>query len=76
MHKQLLMLLLIYEFYQLSEEAVKAYVSLDDILACPFKEKIGRAKYIPESELAGFDEIFGEMNAQIKALMQGGEDDV
>ena len=76
MHKQLLMLLLIYDFYTLSEEAVKAFVSLDDILACPFKEKIGRAKYIPEKDIAAFDEIFSEMSAEIKALMQGGSENV
>ena len=76
MQKQLLMLRLIYEFYHLSEGAIRCYVSLDDILLCPFKEKIGRAKYIPEEELASFDEIFAEMNAQIKALAQGGEENV
>ncbi len=75
MHKQLLMLRLIYEFYRLSEEAVRAYVALDDILASPFKERIGRAKYIPETELSEFDAIFDEMNAQIKALEQGGRED-
>ena len=76
MTKQMLMLRLIYEFYTLSEEAIKSYVSLDDILACPFKDKIGRAKYIPEENLSDFDGIFSAMNAQIKALEQGGEDDV
>ena len=76
MTKQMLMLRLIYEFYTLSEEAIKSYVSLDDILACPFKDKIGRAKYIPEDNLVEFDGIFSAMNAQIKALEQGGEDDV
>ncbi len=74
LHKQLLMLLLIYEFYTLSEEAVKNYVSLDDILALPFMEKIGRAKYIKEDSLGEFDAIVGEMSSQIKALAQGGED--
>ena len=73
MQKQLLMLRLIYEFYELSEAAIKAYVSLDDILLCPFKEKIGRAKYIPEENIAEFDAIFSEMNAEIKALAQGGD---
>ncbi len=76
MHKQLLMLLLIYEFYTLSEEAVRNYVSLDDILALPFMEKIGRAKYIREDDLGAFDAIIGEMSSQIKALSQGGEEDV
>ncbi len=75
MHKQLLMLKLIYDFHTLSEEAIKSYVSLNDVLACPFKEKIGRAKYIPEDNLAEFDGIFAEMSAEIKALAQGGEED-
>ena len=76
LQKQLLMLKLIHDFYTLSGEAVKSFVSLDDILACPFKEKIGRAKYIPEGNLADFDEIFAAMSAEIKALAQGGEEDV
>ena len=76
MQKQLLMLKLIHEFYTLSEEAVKSFVSLEDILSCPFKERIGRAKYIPEDKLSDFDGIFGAMSAEIKALAQGGEEDV
>ena len=76
MNKQLLMLRLIYDFYTLSEEAVKSYVSLDDILSCPFKERIGRAKYIPEENLSEFDGIFSAMSAEIKALAKEGEDDV
>ncbi len=76
LQKQLLMLRLIFEFYRLSEEALGQYVSLDDILACSFKEKIGRAKYIPEEELSEFEEILRGMNAEIKALEQGGSEDV
>ena len=76
MQKQLLMLRLIHDFYTLSEEAIKSFVSLDDILACPFKDRIGRAKYIPEDKIAEFDGIFGAMSAEIKALAQGGEEDV
>lgn len=76
MTKQMLMLRLIHEFYTLSEEAVKKFVSLDDILACSFKDKIGRAKYITEENLAEFENIISSMNAEIKALEQGGEEDV
>lgn len=76
MQKQLLMLRLINDFYTLSSEAVKSFVSLDDILACPFKERIGRAKYIPEDNLAEFDEISRAMITEITALTQGGEEDV
>ena len=76
MKKQLLMLRLIYEYNRLACEAVDAYADFSDILACPCREKIGRAKYIPEEELASFDGIFSEMNAELKAVAQGGEEDV
>ena len=76
MQKQLLLLKIIYDFYTLSSRAIEKYVALNDILACPFKDKIGRAKYITEDNLAQFDEILSDMNAQIGALTQGGEEDV
>jgi len=74
--KQFLMLKLIYEFHRLANEAIANYASLDDVLACSCKEKIGRAKYIPEEEISSFDEIFALMNAELKAVAQGGERDV
>ena len=76
MKKQLLMLRLIYEYNRLAGEAVDAYADFSDILVCPCREKIGRAKYIPEEELASFDGIFSEMNTELKAVAQGGEEDV
>ena len=74
--KQFLMLRLIYTFHKLAGEAVAAYADLGEILACPCKEKIGRAKYIPEENLYDFDEIFREMNAELKALAAGENEDV
>ncbi len=76
MKKQLLMLRLIYEFNRLAGEAIEAYADFSDVLACPCREKIGRAKYIPEEELASFDEIFTQMNQELKAVAEGGEADV
>ena len=76
MRKQFLMLKLIYEFNRLAGEAVASYADLDDILACSCKEKIGRAKYISEDEIAQFDEIFVTMNEELKALAVGGSEDV
>ena len=73
--KQLLMLGLICDFNRLAGEALANYADLDEILALPVREKIGRAKYIPEEELARFAEISKELNAQIKAVAQGGEAD-
>ena len=76
MQKQFLMLKLIYEFNRLAGEAIASYADLDDILACSCKEKIGRAKYIEEENLAQFDEIFTTMKAELKAITEGGNDDV
>ena len=76
MQKQFLMLKLIYEFNRLAGDAVASYADLDDILACSAKEMIGRAKYIPETEIERFDGIFKTMNAELKALAAGGNDDV
>ena len=76
MNKQFLMLKLIYEFNRLAGEAIANYADLDDILACSCKEMIGRAKYIPEENMSAFDEIFKTMNGELKALAQGGSDDV
>lgn len=76
MNKQFLMLKLIYEFNRLASEAIASYASLDEILACSCKEMIGRAKYIAEEEISKFDEIFKAMAAQLKAVAEGGSDDV
>ena len=76
MQKQFLMLKLIYEFNRLAGEAIASYADLDDILNCSCKEKIGRAKYIEEENLAQFDEIFNTMKAELKAVTEGGNDDV
>ena len=70
------MLKLIYEFNRLAGEAIGNYADLNDILACSCKEMIGRAKYISEDEIAQFDEIFSTMNAELKAIKEGGNDDV
>ena len=69
--KQFRMLSLINDFHQLAAAAIEDGAELDDILSLTCKERIGRAKYIPESELEKFDEISKLMNVQIKTLMHG-----
>ncbi|MGN0822308.1 MAG: hypothetical protein ACI4NG_00890, partial [Candidatus Gallimonas sp.] len=64
------------EFDRLGREALASYADVNDVLACSAKEKIGRAKYIPEENLSEFDAIVREMNAEMKALAQGGSEDV
>ena len=76
LQKQFLMLKLIHDFYDLAMNAIENYADLSEILKCSCKEKIGRAKYITEENLSEFDAIFKTMNAELKALAQGGNDDV
>jgi V/A-type H+-transporting ATPase subunit A len=74
--KQYLMLKTIYEFNRLAGEAIDSYADLDDILACGVKERIGRAKYITEDNLSEFDDIFKQLAAEMKAVAEGGADNV
>ncbi len=76
MQKQFLMLKLIYEFNFRAGEAIENFASLNEILALSCKDKIGRAKYIEEKNLAEFDEISKLMGAEMKSLVQGGEENV
>ena len=74
MKKQYLMLKLIYEFYSRASEAVENFADMRAILACSCKDRIGRAKYIPETELSAFDGILKTMATELKALSRGDED--
>ncbi len=74
--KQYKMLKLIYEFYRLGNIAIDNYAELDDILACVGKEKIGRAKYVEEKDLAALDQALREMTAELKKIAETGESDV
>ena len=67
--KQHRMLKLILNQYKLSKEAISKNVDIEDLLELPVRERIGRAKYIPESELAEFDKIEAELKAQISGLI-------
>ena len=69
--KQYKMLALIKKFHDLGVAAVDNYADLDEILALPAKERIGRAKYIEESELDAFDEISDELEREMTALTSG-----
>ncbi len=73
--KQYRMLKLIKKFHDLGIEAVDRYADLDEILAIPAKEKIGRAKYIDESELSKFDEISEELEKEMRALAGEGSNE-
>lgn len=74
LEKQQYMMKIILEFDRLAKEALDKNVDIEDILELPVREKIGRAKYIPETELSKFDELLSEINGNMLALTdEGGE---
>ena len=68
MTKQYKMLGLIIDYYRFGLEALEKSASLDDILNISAREKIGRSKYIPESEIETLDKISADMKTQLGEL--------
>ncbi len=74
--KQIKMMKLIYEFNRQAQEALASYATINDILAIPAKDKIGRAKYVEEENLSELDDLYKEMTSELTAVAKGGEEDV
>ena len=71
--KQLLLLRLILEFDKQGRDQLDKNVDIEDIIELPVRDKIGRAKYIPEDRIAEFDDIFKEIKSEMVALSNEGE---
>ena len=73
--KQFDMLQLILAFQEKGQQALDAGANLSDVLALPVRDKIGRAKYIPEEKVRKeFDKIASDLSSQTAALIdQGGQ---
>ena len=65
------MLKLIYDFYRCANEALNKDVDFEDIMSLPAREKIGRVKYIPESEIGQLDLVDEEIIKGLKELVSG-----
>lgn len=72
LQKQEYMLRLILEFNRLAGEALEKNVDIEDIIELPVKDQIGRAKYIPESEMSKFDDILAEIKKEMLELLGEG----
>lgn len=70
--KQLRMMELILGWYHLGLDALDNGIEVEDWLELPVKEKIGRAKYIPEAELSKFEDITRELKQQAINLANEG----
>ncbi len=71
--KQYRMLKLIIESHRLGNVALDKYVDIEDILELAVKERIGRSKYIEETNLVAFEEIEKELNNEISTLISKGD---
>lgn len=71
--KQYKILKLIYDFHKTANEALNAGADFKAISELPVREKIGRAKYVPEDETKMLDITDGEIITQLKALCGGVE---
>ncbi len=69
-HKMLRLILLSDE---LGRDALARRVDIEDILALPVREEIGRSKYIPENEMQKLDEIENKLKQAMAALISEGE---
>ncbi len=72
LRKQEYMLRLILTFDELAKDALTKNVDIEDVLELGVREQIGRAKYIPESEMNKFDEILAEIKSEMRVLTDEG----
>jgi V/A-type H+-transporting ATPase subunit A len=71
LHKQNRLMRLILNYYNEGFKALKAGASMQALFSVDARERIGRAKYIPEDEVdAHFDEIEKILTQQIAALTE------
>jgi V/A-type H+-transporting ATPase subunit A len=70
--KQFLMLRLILEYGEKGQMALDAGVNLSEVIGMHVRERIGRAKYIPEDTLAYFAEIESQLAQETNALINRG----
>ena len=73
LEKQFQMLRLILMYQDRGRAALDAGANLSGVIGLPVRERIGRAKYIPEADVKEFAKIESELSSQAAALIdQGG----
>ena len=68
MQKQYKMLSLILTFGRMAQKALEDGAEFSQVLALPVRERIGRAKYVAEEDIATLDEIMKELKEQMQTL--------
>jgi V-type ATP synthase alpha chain len=72
LEKQDKMLALVLKFYDEGIRGLNNGAYLNEIVDLAVRERIARAKYLPESELSKIDEISKELTEQIDNLINKG----
>ena len=67
MKKQHMMLEVMIDFYEEGNKALEAGATIDQLIALPIGERIGRMKYVEENEIA---KVFEEIEKLIESEMQ------
>lgn len=71
LRKQYLMLRVILTYYQEGLKALEQGLSLRDVLSISSRERIGRMKYIPESELERIEKLEADIREELSAKLRG-----
>ena len=74
--KQFRLLDMVLQYDSVCREAIAAGADMNKLFNIPARERIGRAKMVPQDEVvAAFDGIIDEMKAEIAEIAEGGEDE-
>ena len=74
--KQFRLLDMVLQYDSVCREAIAAGADMNKLFNIPARERIGRAKMVPQNEVvAAFDGIIEEMKAEIAEIAEGGEDE-
>ena len=74
--KQFRLLDMVLQYDSVCREAIAAGADMNKLFNIPARERIGRAKMVPQDEvIAAFDGIIDEMKAEIAEIAEGGEDE-
>lgn len=75
LEKQLMMLKLILEYFDLATDALSKGADVDKLINLPIRERIGRFKYVPQENIGKeYDVVKNQLELDIEALVsQGGE---
>lgn len=71
LQKQYWVLRIILAYYRFGLDALEKGLSLKDVLYIPARERIARAKYVPEEELSKIQQIEEDIQEQLDAKLRG-----